>query len=132
MAMSLQFKCETCGFSLDVWDDGNPYVEHPPGKRNYCYHPSLEDQINEVLDQALGPSATEDGKAAFLKEYSGNASDHLCLSCAHVSKLDKNRDKMECLKCKSPRLHETFSLTGTLCPKCKNGKFRKGTFCAIS
>lgn len=39
MAMST---CDKCGFEVDAWDDGNPYVQDSKGKRHYFYHPTNE------------------------------------------------------------------------------------------
>jgi len=191
MAISLRFVCDTCGLSVEGWDDGNPYVEYPSGKRRYCYHPSGDEDMRLVAMKALEKVETREeiktflkrlvrlqthmenesvsgrlcldcGRItlitashpdkdktvcsqcksanvydtpkeieAYLKTHTGNASDHLCLDCGHISRLDENRDKMVCRKCKSPNVYDTFDLAGLKCPKC-NGTFSKGTFCAIS
>ncbi|MDF9833609.1 ribosomal protein S27AE [Ereboglobus sp. PH5-5] len=131
MAFSLKFSCGSCGFSISGWDEGNPYVEHPPGKRTYCYHPAREDIMREVAKQALGSSATDEMLDAFINKHSGNAPAHLCLDCGHTTLLDPGRDGMACGKCNSSNLRDTFNLTGAKCPRC-GGTFSEGAFDAVS
>jgi len=45
MAMSIIYSCDKCGFEVDAWDDGNPYVQDSKGKRHYFYHPTNEMDI---------------------------------------------------------------------------------------
>ena len=44
MAAQITFRCSKCGFSVESWDDGNPYIEGPDGKRHQFYHPGEDGQ----------------------------------------------------------------------------------------
>jgi len=129
MASSLIFVCDACGFSVEAWSDGNPYVEYPPGKRNYYYHPT---SWSEVVSRVIGERPTAEAFEAFTRGHKGNAPDHICLDCGHKAKLDEARDKMECPNCKSAHMRDTYTLAGSACPQCKKGSFSEGRFGAVS
>jgi len=108
MATQLTFTCNKCGFSVDGWDEGNPYIEHPENRREYIYHP---DDDRELC--------------------TGNAPDHICMKCGAISKIDPEKDKIICSKCGSSKVEDTYELTGKPCLKC-DGTFSEGEVSAIS
>lgn len=131
MAMSLIFTCEQCGFSVEGWDEGNPYIINSKGKRVYCYHPSLETEMEQVVVELLGPIYTDKARDEVLETRTGNASDHICLKCAEIFKLDPDHDKNECPKCHHPEVLDVYIMGGKCCPKCQ-GKMSEGEDGAIS
>ena len=94
MVMSTIYTCEACDFKVDGWDDGNPYVEHPKGKRKYFYHPNDEDipllRPPVEIPEEASPEEVDD----LLYYHTGNAPDHLCLKCGKISQIDPEMDKM--------------------------------------
>ena len=138
MAMSTIYTCEACGFEVDAWDDGNPYVQDSKGKRHYYYHPTNHMNImGEVLEpKTLTTSNSEESEESEESElvydtHTGNAPDHLCLGCGKISKIDPEVDKMICKKCKSDEVTELTSLAGKKCPEC-SGHFDQGSEGGIS
>jgi ribosomal protein L37AE/L43A len=120
MAMSLIFICEQCGFSVEGWDDGNPYILNSKGKRVYFYHPGGEAVLGKVVGEILGPIYTDEARDEVLATRTGNASDHICLKCAKTFKLDPDRDEMECPKCHHMEVVEVYLIAGKPCPKCQS------------
>ena len=131
MAQCLTFICPKCGFSLEAWDDGNPYIVDKRGVRRYFYHPSGGKVIEKVTNAINGRECTEDERLKILTERCGNAPDHICRKCGTISKLDPAKDSMVCSKCKSDQLEDTYGLTGKKCTKC-DGVFPEGVNTAIS
>ena len=110
MAMSLIFTCENCKFSVEAWDDGNPYMQVGDGERQYFYHPSPPpDPPRPEALKMLG----EDAEIIF-----GNASDKICMDCCEISMIDSERDELKCPKCGGNHLVETFEIGENKCPKC--------------
>lgn len=131
MAMSIIYTCEACGFIVDAWDDGNPYVEHPKGKRKYFYHPNDEDIPLLRPPVEIPEESSPEEVDELLYYHVGNAPDHLCLKCGKISLIDPEMDKMICKKCKSDEVTELTSLAGKKCPKC-SGHFDQGSEGGIS
>ena len=135
MAMSTIYTCGKCGFKVEAWDDGNPYVQDSKGERHYYFHPTNQmDIMEEVLAKMPPhiPSSEESGESEpFFGIHTGNAPDHLCLNCGKISLIDPEMDKMICKKCKSDEVTELTSLAGKKCPKC-SGHFDQGSEGAIS
>lgn len=135
MAMSTIYTCDKCGFEVDAWDDGNPYVQDSKGKRHYFYHPENEIEImGKLLEpKTLPTSDSEECEESepFFEIHTGNAPDHLCRKCGKISKIDPEMDKMICKKCKSDEVTEVTSLAGLKCPKC-SGHFDQGSEGGIS
>ena len=100
MAACIRFTCTSCGFSIDAWDEGNPFYIDEKGKKVYVYHPSE--------DRALAI---------------GNDEPHLCLDCGKEVKIDSRLEQKACPKCKSTRVVDTYELDGVECPNCKKGQF---------
>jgi len=120
MAMSLRYTCESCGFTVEGWDDGNPYVGYENGDRDYYYHPISESEVFEMIM-----------KKGLNELRRGNALDHICMNCESITMLDPYHDKMVCRKCKGTELIETYEMGGKSCPKCE-GKMDMGKMGAIS
>ncbi|MDX2444866.1 MAG: hypothetical protein QNK30_13805 [Bacteroidales bacterium] len=59
MAMCLRFTCDKCGFYQEGWDEGNPYIEFPKGKRNYYYHPGNEIKIGNLYFKIDNPETSD-------------------------------------------------------------------------
>lgn len=131
MAMSTIYTCDKCGFKVDAWDDGNPYVEHPKGKRKYFYHPNDEDiPLLRPLMEIPEESSPEEVDA-LLYYHVGNAPDHLCCSCAEISQVDPEVDKLVCQHCGSDKVIDLMKMAGKKCPKC-SGHFDQGSAGAVS
>ena len=131
MAMSLIFTCDQCGFSLEAWDDGNPYILNSKDERVYFYHPGGEEDMEAVVAELLGPIYTDEARAEILSTRTGNASDHICLKCAKQFKHDSKRDKPGCPHCGHHKIKELFLMGEQPCPKCP-GSFSKIQSGAIS
>ena len=131
MASSIIFTCKQCGFSVEAWDDGNPYIEYPKGKRTYFYHPGGEHKVVRVAKQILGHSPDPDELEMIYRKYSGNAPDHICRACGETSKVDPDKDEKLCSSCGSKKIEDLYNLGGTKCIKCP-GTFSEGSMGAIS
>lgn len=132
MAACITSTCQSCGFSVENWDDGNPYVESPDGKRHYFYHPGEEEQLEGIMGGILGHFPSRDEINEVLKTSSGNESTYLCTGCLKLSQRDPERDEVTCQHCGCGDLVETGKLGGRPCPSCKSGKMDQGEMKAIS
>jgi DNA-directed RNA polymerase subunit RPC12/RpoP len=121
MAMRTTYTCTSCSFSVEDWDEGNPYIVGPRGWRYHFYHPGREQQMDAIILKVLGYMPDEAEKQAFLEMNSGDETTFLCESCAAVSRIDATRDRLACKKCRSPRIKPTHELEDVACPKCKDG-----------
>ncbi len=131
MALCLRFTCDQCGFHVDSWDDGNPYVEDQRGKRHYFYHPSREQRLRELARGILGHEPTDQDLRELCKRSGGNAADHICTACGTIQGIDPERDQLCCCKCKEPSVIPTWELAGAECLKC-GGRFASGLMHAVS
>lgn len=131
MAMSIIYICDKCGLNLEVWDDGNPYIEYPEGKRHYFYHPDGENTLRKVAADILGHSPTPEELEAICDQYTGNAPDHLCRDCGETSRIDPDKDKLVCQHCGSGKVFDLQALEGKQCLEC-SGHFNAGSVGAIS
>ena len=109
MAQSMIFQCDSCENCLEAWDDGTPYYldwtrsrQGMPRSRCkvHAYHPAIPDQPLE-----------------------GNDVPHLCLDCNHEFRVDSERPRATCTKCRSRNIIDTCRLEGRTCPKCRIGSF---------
>jgi hypothetical protein len=126
MAQCTKFICDQCGFSVDWCDDGNRYLEWPPGIRNYLYHPADIPETERIMNLIYGRSPSQDEYKRAFQLYGGNESEFLCLSCAEVNRIDSKRDPMKCKKCGASSLREVSGLAKTECPKVPGRAFRRG------
>ena len=101
MAMGRRFTCERCGFSIEAWDEGNPYYIDKRGKKRYAYHPDPERE-----------------------RCTGIESPHLCLTCGIEFPIDSNAPVNVCPKCQSAEIADTFDLESRVCPACETGTFK--------
>jgi hypothetical protein len=134
MASSTHFTCDGCGFFVEAWDEGNPYVRDLKGKRHYFYHPGHPKEMEEFVDSLLLLLLRErivSDREAYLMAHSGNEGEFLCMDCGKLSRIDEERDAKACRKCRGLDLVDGMELEGRTCPKCRKGIFR-GTLGAIS
>ncbi|QDU82608.1 hypothetical protein Pla110_43690 [Polystyrenella longa] len=99
MAYGKRIECDHCGFKIEAWDEGDPYIRGFDGKKEYVYHPDPRRYEATGLDVP-----------------------HLCMDCGCKYKVDEGKPKT-CRRCKSSRRKKCFELEGETCPKCKQGKF---------
>jgi hypothetical protein len=101
MAMSKTFVCSACSFTVESWDDGNPFFIQPDGAKRYVYHPDPD------RDLAIANDVPQ-----------------LCLACGAEFNVD-SRTKISITPCcGSASFSQTYKLTNKPCPKCKTGKFK--------
>jgi DNA-directed RNA polymerase subunit RPC12/RpoP len=86
MAEQTTFTCKKCGYQVESWSDGNPYIQGPNGKRHYYYHPCEDDQIRDIVGKILKRDPSEAEIREMLDNHSGNEADYLCLECLKISK----------------------------------------------
>jgi hypothetical protein len=130
MAACTDFTCNACGFKVESWSDGNPYLTDNSGKRHFFYHPGGEGESEEFYEQGC-LVVTEEGYLAFQKERGGNEQDWICLHCGRQTQRDPQLDPMRCTGCRRSELLDTQELEARTCPKCKKGTFH-GEWGAIS
>ena len=131
MAESLLFTCNKCGFQVESWSDGNPYIQGSARKRFYYYHPAEESQLVEIGKKLYGRVLNSQEINIMRKERGSNAPDHICLSCGKIRKLNPRKDRMVCTSCKGKNFVETWELAGKKCMMC-DGVFLDGIPHAIS
>jgi hypothetical protein len=131
MSAQYTFTCDRCNFSLSAWDDGNPYIEYPPGTRQHFYHPSETEQIAKIAKSILGREPTREDCSAILRKYAGNELDHICRACHKVIRIDRNRDPLACRACGAASVEPIIELRGKKCVRC-DGMFPGGAFSMIS
>ena len=132
MAECFQFVCSSCGFSVQAWDDGNPYIQFPGlRKRHYFYHPSGEQMVLEIGRKHFGREPNSAEVDQMHREWGGNASEHLCRECGAIRRLDPHKDRIQCSKCKSAHVVDILSISGMRCIRCE-GTFLEGTGIAVS
>ena len=110
MAQAFRFICNSCGETIEAWDDGNPYYFDKSGRKKYAYHPDPR------RDRCIG-----------------NDSPHLCLSCGEKFMVDSRSPIAHWPKCSSASICDTYHLEGKNCPFCQKGNFeRDPNFWAVS
>jgi len=102
MAECIRFTCSSCGFSIEAWDEGDPFYLDENGNKVYVYHPSPDRILAIANDESF-----------------------LCLDCGKQVKIDSRREQKACPKCKSTRVVDTYQLEGVECPKCRKGHFKQ-------
>ena len=134
--MSAQFiySCPTCSFSVEVWDDGHPFISDDAGKRHYFYHPCEMDTILPVASRcSFADGKTHEEILALAAQRIGCEADILCLECGKLSRADSSETPPPCRACKSANTAWAMELGGKTCPQCKRGHFpEKPEFGAIS
>lgn len=103
MAQCIRFTCDSCGFSIEAWSDGNPFYIDENGKKVYAYHPN-HDELSKCI---------------------ANDVPHICLDCGNEVKIDSRLETKACPKCRSSKVVETYELSGVECPKCGEGRFKQ-------
>ena len=123
MSACFEFRCPACGFEIEAWDSGNPYIIDDDGLRHFFYHPAESDVIEPVVARsrwAAGKSALE--IEAELPNHVGCMEDVICLECAATAQVDYDECNRRCATCGS-ETHRILELGGKRCPKCKQGRF---------
>ena len=131
MASSFVFTCDRCGYSIEAWDEGNPYIEFPAGNRHFFYHPGEMEEIRNITRKIIGREPTREDCDSALKQFSGNETDYICRTCQMESRFDPRKDPHACKHCGSSDVVAIFTLTGKKCIKCE-GTFSEGKFACIS
>jgi hypothetical protein len=102
MAQAFRFICNSCGETIESWDEGHPYYFDKRGRKKYAYHPDSK------RDQCIGVD-----------------SPHLCLACAESFWTDSRAPSAQCPNCSSTSICDTYHLEGQNCPFCKKGIFER-------
>ncbi|MBB5037223.1 hypothetical protein [Prosthecobacter dejongeii] len=132
MAECTDFSCNVCGFKIESWSDGHPYLTDGSGKRHFFYHPGDEDECREFYQKEMGRlRVVEKDYLAFWRDRGGCEVSLICLHCGRQTQRDPERDTMRCTHCRRNELMDTQELEGRSCPKCKRGAFC-GEFGGIS
>ena len=128
------YSCPACSFSVEVWDDGHPFIADDAGKRHYFYHPCERDTILPVASNcSFASGKTEPEILALAAQRIGNEAEFLCFSCGKLSRADSQETAPPCRICESTDTAWAMELGGKFCPKCKRGQFpEKPEFGAIS
>lgn len=100
MALGLLFICDKCKYTIEAWDEGNPYCIDEAGKKYYIYHPAPE------RSQCIGIDIPS-----------------ICLDCGEIFENDSRNSTDKCPSCKSHNIIDIFSLDNQPCPYCKKGAF---------
>ena len=100
MAACRRLVCGQCGFSVEAWDEGWPYLNGPTGEKEYYFHPDPRRD-----------------------ECTGNDFPHLCLACGADFRVDSNSSADRCPQCGSADTCNSFELAGQTCPACHKGTF---------
>ncbi len=101
MASAQLFVCSACSFSIQDWDEGNPFYIDSDGIKRYAYHPSRERDL-----------------------CTGNDPSCVCLDCGAEFKAPSTGSHT-CPSCQSVTTTDTHDLEGKTCPKCKDGIFKR-------
>lgn len=127
-------RCPLCGFEIEVWDDGYPFILDDDGKRHFFYHPLEQNVIDAVVAKskwAKGKTPTEIRQD--LPNHMGCLIDAICLDCGATFRRNMSLKPRPCTKCKSRAIQPVMDLGGNRCPKCKQGCFpNEPKFTAIS
>ena len=124
MASSCIHRCPACGFRLEAWDDGSPYILDDKGRPRFFHHPCEVEGRNEILASCEWAQGREGADLARLVEArSGVMEDFICLQCARRFKCDSGRKTPKCPRCGSEDVHDQYLLGGVTCPKCRRGRF---------
>jgi DNA-directed RNA polymerase subunit RPC12/RpoP len=132
MAARMEFTCSNCGFKVESWGDGNPYIQDPQGKRHFFYHPCEEEQWRKIVGDIVGHAPSQEEIDEHLQKHSGNEGVFICRKCLETTRLDEDKDTMVCGRCGAKRLLNQGRVAGKVCFSCKKGKFSKGRMTAIS
>ena len=123
MACSVIHRCPVCGFEIEAWSDGHPYILDDRNRPQFYYHP-CEDERERILASCdWARFKTDEELSDLLQVKSGIMSDMICLDCAGKFKCDTEKKKPKCRKCGSENVHDQFKLEGVTCPKCHRGRF---------
>ena len=103
MAMQTIFTCTQCGFEMEAWDEGNPYIQGPDGTRHHFYHPCADSEIASIVQEILGRELTGAEVREVLRKHSGNEPEHICLDCGVIAMMNEQEAKAPCASCGGKR-----------------------------
>ena len=96
------------------------------GIPRFCFHPGEVMLRQEILASCKwAKDQNPDELERLLKRKSGVMSEMLCLDCGWRFKVDLDKRRARCKKCKSENAKDVVMLGGETCPKCGKGRFPK-------
>lgn len=110
-----EYKCNKCDFELPTGWGSYMYVRSWWGRKVACPHPvetAIRDRVLGIRGWFM--STEEKNKRTGFNSYC------VCLDCLKISKIDLEREKKECQKCKSKNIKAITDVK--TCPKCKEGE----------
>ena len=117
-------KCPTCGFEIEAWEDGNPYIRDDKGKPRFYYHPGGEEDRIKILEECRWAECkSPEELEVLLNKKSGVMSEFICMDCCKFFKTDAEKHTPWCRKCGSQNVMNITELAGVRCPKCRMGNF---------
>ena len=134
MSSCVLHRCSACGFEIEAWSDGFPYIRNDMGNPRFYFHPCEMEQRREILASCeWARDRNPDELERLLERKSGVMSEMLCLDCGWLFKVDLTKRRARCRKCKSENAKDVVMLGGETCPKCGKGRFpEEPLFHAIS
>lgn len=133
MAICTVFTCTHCGFQIESWSDGLPYLRGTDGTRHYYCHPGEQGVWRERFEaEHRRPAGTPEELLAFVEATMGCELSYLCRHCGRQTRRDPERDSLRCTGCGRKDLHPLHELEGQTCPKCGQGTFHGEFTGAIS
>lgn len=133
MAACTEFTCSHCGFQIEAWSDGNPYLRGTDRTRHYYFHPGEVGVWKECFEAEHDrPAMTREELHAFVEANMGCEQHYLCQHCGRQTQRDPAHDPMRCTGCGKAVLKDTCHLEGVACPKCGKGTFHGEFTGAIS
>ena len=130
MAACYKLACNRCDYAVEIWDEGNPYAQDWRGRRWFIYHPHLFEGVVHEYERPEGRFVSQEEKEQLLR-HSGNASEHVCLTCGRITWIDPRVEPLRCWWCDGAVV-EGFALIGQPCPKCQEGVIENQGLCGIS
>ncbi len=116
--------CPACGFEVEAWDDGHPYIVDDAGRRHFFYHPAERDVIDPIVAKsAWAKGLTYDELQTEVPRHLGNMAETICGDCGAEDRTDRGPNGFVCGKCGSHQVWDLMELAGKPCPKCKTGRF---------
>jgi len=130
MAACYRLSCNRCDYAVEIWDEGNPYAQDWRGRRWFIYHPHLFEGVVHEYERHEGRFVSQEEKEQLLR-HSGNASEHVCLTCGRITWIDPRVEPLRCWWCDGVAI-KGLALVGQTCPRCEAGVIENRGICAIS
>ena len=124
MSAEYRYRCPSCGFQIEFWDDGRQFILDDDGNRHYFYHPGER----EVIDAVVAKSKWAQGLSQEqiwdeIDTHIGRQIETICLQCGATARRTEGSRPRPCRKCKSRDVPPFENLIGKHCPKCQQGIF---------